>query len=125
MSKSKGNLVFVSRVRDDGHDPRALRLALLAHHYRSEWSWTDDDLVGGEDRLLRWTFAATAERGPSAATVVDEVRTALADDLDAPAALAAIDRWAEEVAVGVGDDADAPGEVAALSTALLGVQLTP
>ena len=42
MSKSKGNLVFVSRLRDDGHDPMAIRLALLAHHYRSDWDWTDD-----------------------------------------------------------------------------------
>ena len=125
MSKSKGNLVFVSRVRDDGHDPRALRLALMAHHYRSEWSWTDADLAAGEDRLLRWTFAATAERGPSAAAIVDEVRSALAADLDAPAALAAIDRWADDVAAGVGDDLEAPAQVADLSSALLGVQLTP
>ena len=47
MSKSKGNLVFVSRLRDDGHDPMAIRLALLAHHYRSDWDWTDDDLTAG------------------------------------------------------------------------------
>ena len=44
MSKSKGNLVFVSRLRDDGHDPMAIRLALLAHHYRADWEWTDADL---------------------------------------------------------------------------------
>jgi L-cysteine:1D-myo-inositol 2-amino-2-deoxy-alpha-D-glucopyranoside ligase len=125
MSKSKGNLVFVSRVRDDGHDPMALRLALLAHHYRSEWDWTDADLEDGEARLLRWTYAATAERGPSPEKVVDEVRTALADDLDAPGALVAIDRWAEEVAAGSGDDPAAPATVAALASALLGVQLTP
>ena len=123
MSKSKGNLVFVSRVRDDGHDPRALRLALLGHHYRDEWSWTDADLTAGEDRLLRWTFAATAERGPAADKVVDEVRTALANDLDAPAALSAIDAWAEQVAAGTGDDTEAPGQVAVLTSGLLGVQL--
>ena len=123
MSKSKGNLVFVSRVRDDGHDPRALRLALLGHHYRDEWSWTDADLTAGEDRLLRWTFAATAERGPAADKVVDEVRTALANDLDAPAALSAIDAWAEQVAAGTGDDTEAPRQVAVLTSGLLGVQL--
>ena len=123
MSKSKGNLVFVSRVRDDGHDPRALRLALLGHHYRDEWSWTDADLTAGEDRLLRWTFAVTAERGPAADKVVDEVRTALANDLDAPAALSAIDAWAEQVAAGTGDDTEAPRQVAVLTSGLLGVQL--
>jgi L-cysteine:1D-myo-inositol 2-amino-2-deoxy-alpha-D-glucopyranoside ligase len=123
MSKSKGNLVFVSRVRDDGHDPMALRLALLAHHYRSDWDWTDADLASGEDRLLRWTYAATAERGPAAEPVIAEVRSALANDLDAPAALAAVDRWAEAVGGGAGDDVQAPEAVAALSSGLLGVQL--
>ena len=123
MSKSKGNLVFVSRLRDDGHHPMAIRLALLAHHYRTDWEWHDDDLVRGEDRMLRWTFAATADRGPAAGPVVDAVRSALAADLDAPAALAAVDAWADEVAVGNGDDPDAPREVAELVHSLLGVVL--
>jgi L-cysteine:1D-myo-inositol 2-amino-2-deoxy-alpha-D-glucopyranoside ligase len=123
MSKSKGNLVFVSRLRDDGHDPMAIRLSLLARHYRSEWDWTDADLASGEDRLLRWTYAATAERAPAAEPVIEEVRDALADDLDAPRALAAIDRWAEAVATGVGDDTTAPQQIAALSGALLGVRI--
>ena len=35
MSKSKGNLVLVSRLRADGEEPAAIRLAILAHHYRS------------------------------------------------------------------------------------------
>ena len=42
MSKSRGNLVFVSRLREDGVDPMAIRLALLAHHYRSDWEWTPE-----------------------------------------------------------------------------------
>jgi L-cysteine:1D-myo-inositol 2-amino-2-deoxy-alpha-D-glucopyranoside ligase len=123
MSKSKGNLVFVSRLRDDGHDPMAIRLALLAHHYRENWQWTDADLASAEDRLLRWTIGVTAERGPIAAPLIDRVRRALAHDLDAPSALGAIDAWAEAAAAGDGDDADAPGEVAALCLALLGVKV--
>jgi L-cysteine:1D-myo-inositol 2-amino-2-deoxy-alpha-D-glucopyranoside ligase len=123
MSKSKGNLVFVSRLRDDGHDPMAVRLALLAHHYRSDWDWNDDDLAQGEDRLHRWTFAATADRGPSAGPVVEAVRAALANDLDAPTALAGVDMWAEKVASGAGDDAEAPRQMAEATNALLGVRL--
>ena len=123
MSKSKGNLVFVSRLRDDGHDPMAIRLALLAHHYRDDWDWTDADLTSGEDRLLRWTIAATSERGPASGPVITEVRDALADDLNAPRALSAIDAWADAVAAGTGDDADAPRAIAALSESLLGVTL--
>lgn len=123
MSKSKGNLVFVSRLRDDGHDPMAIRLALLAHHYRSDWQWADDDLTQGEDRLHRWTFAATADRGPAAGPVIEAVRAALAHDLDAPTALAVIDAWAERVAAGTGDDQEAPRQMAEAANALLGVVL--
>ena len=45
MSESLGNLVFVSRLRAAGTDPMAIRLALLAHHYRADWEWTDDVLA--------------------------------------------------------------------------------
>ena len=44
MSKSRGNLVFVSRLRRAGVSSAAVRLALLAHHYRSDWEWTPADL---------------------------------------------------------------------------------
>ena len=50
MSKSLGNLVFVSRLRAAGTDPMAIRLALLAHHYRADWEWTDEVLAGGDHR---------------------------------------------------------------------------
>ena len=101
MSKSQGNLVFVSRLRDDGHHPMAIRLALLAHHYRADWEWTDADLAAGEDRFHRWTYAATADRAPAAAPVIEAVREALADDLDAPGSAGGVDAWADQVAAGV------------------------
>ena len=123
MSKSKGNLVFVSRLRDDGHDPMAIRLALLAHHYRSDWDWQDADLTQAEARLHLWRMAATSERGPDAQPVLAEVRAALADDVDAPRAVRAIDQWAEQAAEGHGDDRKAPALIATLADALLGVRL--
>ena len=57
MSKSLGNLVFVSRLLADGVDPMAVRMALLAHHYRSDWEWTDAVLGDGQARLARWRSA--------------------------------------------------------------------
>jgi L-cysteine:1D-myo-inositol 2-amino-2-deoxy-alpha-D-glucopyranoside ligase len=121
MSKSKGNLVFVSRLRGDGVDPMAVRLALISAHYRSDRQWTDEMLKVGERRLGTWRAAAAAPLGPPAKPVVDEVRAALADDLDTPRALAAVDRWADEVlAVGGPDET---GLVAQACDALLGVRL--
>ena len=125
MSKSRGNLVFVSRLRSDGTDSMAVRLALLDHHYRSDWEWSPADLASAETRLARWRHAVAAVSGPPAEPVVADVRSRLADDLDAPRALAAVDRWVREVELAHGDDTAAPREVRALVDALLGVDLGP
>ena len=93
MSKSRGNLVFVSALRHGGHDPMAVRLALLGNHYRQDWDWTPDLLAEAEARLARWREAVSWPTGPSADAVLADVRTRLADDLDAPGALKAVDRW--------------------------------
>src|SRR5215475_8693644 len=63
MSKSLGNLVFVSRLRESGTDPMAIRLALLAHHYRSDWEWTDAVLADAQRRLSRWRAATSPGAG--------------------------------------------------------------
>ncbi|MEO6606292.1 MAG: cysteine--1-D-myo-inosityl 2-amino-2-deoxy-alpha-D-glucopyranoside ligase, partial [Aeromicrobium sp.] len=57
MSKSKGNLVLVSKLRAEGRDPMAIRLALLAHHYRSDWEWFESELEAAEQRLATWRAA--------------------------------------------------------------------
>jgi len=107
MSKSLGNLVFVSRLVADGADPMAIRMALLAHHYRSDWDWTDAVLSDARARLARWRAAlaraeaAVPEASPSATPasaaemVLAGVRARLRDDLDAPGALAVVDHWAD------------------------------
>lgn len=94
MSKSTGNLVFVHDLRERFEAP-AIRLALSVHHYRRPWNWTDDLLDEAAERLVAWRTA-----GPGHAAL-DDVRAALDDDLDVPAAVAAIDR---AVAAGRGVD---------------------
>jgi L-cysteine:1D-myo-inositol 2-amino-2-deoxy-alpha-D-glucopyranoside ligase len=127
MSKSLGNLVLVSRLREAGHDPMAVRLALLAHHYRTEWEWDDTSLPDGEARLVRWRDAVSGNGGPSADATLAAVRAALANDLDAPAALAAVDAWAnlslDPSRDKSADEEGAPGVMARTMNALLGVRL--
>jgi L-cysteine:1D-myo-inositol 2-amino-2-deoxy-alpha-D-glucopyranoside ligase len=123
MSKSKGNLVFVSRLRADHVDSMAVRLALLADHYRTDRQWTDDLLKTAESRLARWREAVAAPAGPSGLAVLSGVRTALSSDLDTPAALAIIDEWADATLAGEGTDATAPGIVKTAVDALLGIAL--
>ncbi|HZP52370.1 cysteine--1-D-myo-inosityl 2-amino-2-deoxy-alpha-D-glucopyranoside ligase, partial [Actinocrinis sp.] len=66
MSKSKGNLVFVSKLRAAGHEPMAIRLAILAHHYRADWEWFPADLQAAEQRLAKWRAAVSRPDAPSA-----------------------------------------------------------
>ncbi|WP_240487327.1 cysteine--1-D-myo-inosityl 2-amino-2-deoxy-alpha-D-glucopyranoside ligase [Actinomadura flavalba] len=120
MSKSRGNLVFVSKLRSSGADPMAVRLALLAHHYRADWEWTDAELDAARTRLERWRAAAARPAGAPVAATLAAVRDRLTDDLDAPGALAALDAWAAGPA---GDDPSAPLAFAQITDALLGVAL--
>ncbi|SDU85094.1 L-cysteine:1D-myo-inositol 2-amino-2-deoxy-alpha-D-glucopyranoside ligase [Microlunatus sagamiharensis] len=123
MSKSRGNLVFVSALRRSGVDPMAIRLALLAHHYRSDWMYSDADLAAAAERLATWREAVRLDSALNAEATLAEVRAALADDLDAPRALAAVDAWAGASLAMDGDDTEAPGLVARLADGLLGVVL--
>lgn len=119
MSKSKGNLVLVSKERAAGSDPMAIRLALLTHHYRTEWFWMPSDLTAAQARLDVWRGAIGRGSGPDGAAAVDAVRAALTNDLDSAGALAAVDAWAEAD----GDDHEAPALVAQAVDALLGIKL--
>jgi L-cysteine:1D-myo-inositol 2-amino-2-deoxy-alpha-D-glucopyranoside ligase len=119
MSKSRGNLVFVSKLRSQQVEPNAIRLALLAGHYRTDRPWTAELLDRAQGRLGRWREAASADAGAPADDLVRRLREHLADDLDTPAALRAVDTWA---ATG-GSDRDGPGLARAAVDALLGVRL--
>jgi L-cysteine:1D-myo-inositol 2-amino-2-deoxy-alpha-D-glucopyranoside ligase len=123
MSKSRGNLVFVSRLRGDGVDPMALRVALLDAHYRTDRQWDDDVLKAGQQRLAQWREAAAATAGPSGAELLSGVRRALADDLDTPRVLSVVDAWTDAALAGTGDDRAAPALMASTVDALLGVRL--
>ena len=95
MSKSKGNLVLVSKLRAAGEEPAAIRLAILAHHYRSDWSWTDEGFAAAKAQLAAWRTALDHAPEGSGPALVAEMRDALAADLNAPAAVAAVSRWAQ------------------------------
>lgn len=127
MSKSKGNLVFVSALRNSDVDPMAIRLALLRHHYRSDWEWTDDELWAAVDDLADWRRAVSLGTGAPAAPVVEEILAALADDLDAPRATAAVDAWVKATLGGNGmadtSDPDAAVTLLPVLDAALGLAL--
>ncbi|HET7488175.1 MAG TPA: cysteine--tRNA ligase [Acidimicrobiales bacterium] len=84
MSKSLGNLVFVSDLLKEW-EPDAVRLAIISQHYRSPWEWDDSLLPAAAARLRAWRAAGEGDAG------LEAVRAALDHDLATPAALAAVD----------------------------------
>ncbi len=127
MSKSLGNLVFVSDLCKDS-DPAAVRLALMAHHYRADWEWHDDDIAESEALLDALNEAARRRRGGVAggadpAPYARRLRDALDDDLDAPRARAVLAEMADAVLAGRLDDTG-PGALAELCS-LCGISLEP
>ena len=129
MSKSQGNLVLISTLRARGEDPQAIRTLLLGHHWRTDWSYTDAELAAAAERLATWKQAlaqapSADATNPGTAEEPDElqyaVMTALAQDLNAPAALDQLDRWA----AGQLATATSAERAARVVKALLGLDLT-
>lgn len=104
MSKSLGNLEFVSRLTAAGHEASAIRLGVYSTHYRGDRDWNTEVLKAAEQRLALWrTAAAIAQDRTIAVDAVTALRTHLSNDLDTPAGLAAIDTWAHTVLDGTPD----------------------
>jgi L-cysteine:1D-myo-inositol 2-amino-2-deoxy-alpha-D-glucopyranoside ligase len=110
MSKSLGNLVFISELRKT-YDTRAIRLGIVANHYRDSWSWNDEIMPAAANRLDAWLATSTVEGAVDSDSALDEVRARLDDDLDTPGAVSVI------------DSAVARGESVVRAAALLGVFL--
>ena len=108
MSKSLGNLVFVSDLLKEW-EPAAIRLAIVGQHYRHDWDWTGELLPEAAARLVRWRRAGPGEGG------LDDARAALDDDLDTQGAIRAVDEAA----------AASSGQGVSAAATLLGVRLDP
>lgn len=117
MSKSLGNLVFVSKLRTHGFEPMAIRLVLLAHHYRSDWGWVDSELEIAQKRLQTWRKAFTSPLG--APSPIAKMVTALGNDLDTPTTIGLVDDWAQRTLSG--DNSEPTALVADAVDAMLGI----
>ncbi|MFV0427544.1 MAG: cysteine--1-D-myo-inosityl 2-amino-2-deoxy-alpha-D-glucopyranoside ligase [Beutenbergiaceae bacterium] len=115
MSKSRGNLVFVSALRNDGIPAEVIRLTLLAQHYRTDWEYDSSLLFHAAQRFHRWQHAAQSATAIDEGPAMAELRAAVATDINTPAALAVVDRWAARP--------DRGTEIVPLISSLLGIEL--
>jgi L-cysteine:1D-myo-inositol 2-amino-2-deoxy-alpha-D-glucopyranoside ligase len=121
MSKSKGNLVFVSQLLREGVDAMVIRTALLRHHYRSDHMWHNSELE--QARLLLDELRLCLSRPEVAPTdrIIDELIAALSEDLNTPAALSALQNWM--TATNHGESGGDAGELSRAIDALLGIAI--
>ena len=121
MSKSKGNLVFVSQLLKDGVDPMAIRIALMSHHYREDHMWESSELTEAKFFLDALQVALSRMEVAPTDGVIEEIISALSHDIDTPSALRAIKIWINQTNDGaVGGK---PGELSRAIDALLGIAI--
>lgn len=121
MSKSKGNLVFVSQLLKDGVDSMVIRVALLSHHYRSDHMWHNSELDSSRLFIDRLRVALSRPEVAPTDQTIESIIEALSDDLNSPKALSAIQSWME--ATEHGEVGGSPGELSRAIDALLGIAL--
>jgi len=96
MSKSLGNLVFVSKLVTSGRNPMAIRWALMKTHYRLDRMWTEHSLEEAETEIALLLSVLDSGKSITTDSVISGVISALADDLDTPKALSLINNWAKQ-----------------------------
>ena len=121
MSKSKGNLVFVSKLLQDGVDPMAIRIALMSHHYRIDHMWQQSDLTKAEIFLKDLHICLARMEVAPTDKVIRELIKAMANDLDSPSALSALQDWIDETNNGA--TGGSAGELGRAIDAILGIAL--
>lgn len=121
MSKSRGNLIFLSTLVNQGTDPMAVRLALMTEHYSADRMWTQDLLSKSSKFLTRLRLLLSKPEVAPTASVVQEIIDSLAHDLDTPRALVALENWCEKTEIG--SSGGSAGELSRAIDLLLGISI--
>lgn len=125
MSKSKGNLVFVSQLLKEGVDPMVIRWALMIDHYQSYREWNSDLLVRATTEVALIRQALSKSEVYPVAGYISELIAALSNNLDTPRALSIILKWAQQSLDGENSHllVNESGEMSRTLDALLGLTL--
>jgi L-cysteine:1D-myo-inositol 2-amino-2-deoxy-alpha-D-glucopyranoside ligase len=96
MSKSKGNLVFVSKLLAQGVDPMVIRWALLKGHYQDDRNWNEELLNQSQVEVNQVRQALAQSEVCEANKLMQEVLVDLSNNLDTPSALDRLIKWSME-----------------------------
>ena len=121
MSKSLGNLVFLSELVNAGEDPMAIRLALISAPYATDRMWSSETLISATAFLNRLRLLLSRPEVAPTDSTIESIITALSNNLDTPRVINAIEKWCEETESGaVGGSA---GELSRAIDLLLGIAI--
>lgn len=121
MSKSRGNLVFLSQLVAEGADPIAVRLALMTNVYSEDRMWTHDQLTRAIRFLDRLRLLLSRPEVAPTNEVIQGIIDALSQDLDTPHALEILAAWCDETEKG--STGGSAGELSRAIDLLLGLAL--
>jgi len=96
MSKSKGNLVFVSKLLTQQVDPMVIRWALLSGHYQQDRQWSDNLLAVANDQVTAIRSALARSEVAQSEQLIKDLVSDISNNLDTPAALARLIKWAKQ-----------------------------
>ena len=96
MSKSKGNLVFVSKLLSAGVDPMAIRWALLQGHYQKDREWSDNLLSESEVQIATVRRALAQSEVSDSKELIVGIIADLSNNLDTPSTLKRLLSWSEQ-----------------------------
>lgn len=96
MSKSKGNLVFVSKLLTQQVDPMVIRWALLSGHYQQDRQWSDNLLAVANDQVTQVRSALARSEVAQPEQLIKDLVSDISNNLDTPAALARLIKWAKQ-----------------------------
>ncbi len=100
MSKSKGNLVFVSTLVNSGIDPMVIRFALMSQHYRQDRMWSDALLQQATGRVTNIRKALEGSNCAPTQVPIAKIIQSLSHDIDTPAAFEVLEHWASQTLEG-------------------------
>lgn len=96
MSKSKGNLVFVSKLIEAKVDPMVIRWALLKGHYQEDRAWSNELLNTAESEINQIRRSLSKSEVSDAAELISGLILDISNNLDTPSALNRLLDWSEK-----------------------------
>ena len=121
MSKSLGNLVFVSQLISSGVNPMAIRWALMGHHYAEDLMWNEEILRAAEIEIEELQLMLARESVAPTASTIAAVINAISNDLDTVTTQAEIRTWMSDTRNG--QTGGSAGELSRALDTLLGLAL--